>query len=225
MNTLFEIDIYKSIELYFIHPKLTIPNLDLTSFEHPLLTIRNFVLTCFEHPILTKPNLGLTCFETVKSGLFDIIPLYFEYVISHTNILTGLVICILVEFEFSKDFFIYAIENWEILSRYDRLNPSDPKGQLSKAKPSMIYNTDDTNQPLAENLAEELRLHYENKGSNTPAYIFPEPVKAFLIEHFAINDREKYDILFPDPSNAKAVAKWGNLRNTKSLREGLKGLK
>lgn len=225
MNTLFEIDIYKSIVLYFIHPKLTIPNLDLTSLEHPLLTIPNLVLTCFEHPILTIPNLGLTCFETVKSGILDIIPLYLEYLIYDRNLLIGLVGCILVIFVFTITSFMDEKPIQEAASKYISIDPYDPAGQLAKPKPSMIYNLDGTNQPLANHLADELDLRYIYKGSNLVSYIFPEPVKAFLIEHFAINDREKYDILFPNPKKAEAEAKWSKLSNTKSLREGLRALK
>lgn len=209
--TLFHgLDFYILIEPYFIYFKLAVSNL---------------VLTCFEDLKIFVYDLIFTCFEMVKWTISDLIPLCFEYVICDTNLFTGLVVCIVLAFVFSIAFFIHRMEERAAPYRYEKLNPDDPLGQLAKPKPSMIYTLGGTNQPLASNLAKEFAWYYEHKGSTIHSYSLSEPVKAFLTEHFIINDRQRYDIIFPKGTNPTAEARWSKLTNTRSFREGLRNLK
>lgn len=101
------------------------------------------------------------------------------------------------------------------------ISPADPLGQLDRI--SSVFNRDSTNQPLARNIAEALDLQSEKSGGLLSSNIIPHKVSLFLSEHLRLNDRARYEKIFPE-NESNSIPQWWNLSNTKGLRDNLRNI-
>ena len=70
------------------------------------------------------------------------------------------------------------------------INPADPNGQLNQQ--GTCYNVNGSNQPLATNIANELKAHYRAGNSGLSRTLFTLKIETFLLNHFLVNDPNSY---------------------------------